>query len=428
MKDNIYRNAVDQLRFSDDLAERVRFAATKERKKHPRLAVTIMAAAVSMLLLTTAFAAGSWLERDARVKEIGSLDGDVSDAEILEFTLSESNEGVTVHHMELGPKGFYTFRDGLLYSKTEGFFRVADDYTLEHMDSNNISVTFDKNGREYVFDVEYLTVPGGIYTDGLLFYPEVDGEILVRAAAAGSHLWPVYLNLETGAVRDALPGFTDDDFTGRVTYAEPFRDGILISSLVEHDVNGNSRDESYHYWIAEGGTEAISLDLPSGWDYITGDTMYYKTRAGRYFRLDDNFALQELADIPKTTDDPTEGLLTAQSRNGTLCIADLNNGIIYNIPGLDLDNASFQETEGWNATRNSPEGIILLTNAVMDWEAGGRRLMTLAVLDTRLGVLKLLEVDSALTIQSSGWLDDHRYSVIYEDGIRHYLCVYEFTE
>lgn len=428
MKNSTYRDAVNNLRFSGDLLTEVRKSESPERKRIPLFRIAVITAVVSTLLMTTAFAAGNWIERDARLISIGSVKEDLSDAEIMEFRVIDTNDGVVMHYMELGPKGFYTFRDGMLYSSKEGFFRITDDYTLEKLESSTLCVNFSKNGRVYSFEIEYILANDGVYSDGLLFYPLTDGEILIRAVAEDGYLWPVYVDLETGDSRDALPDFTEDSFSGIVSYAQPFRDGILVTSGTEHVVNGNSRYETFYYWIDEGNSEAEVLDWPSGWEYIVGDTLYYKTRTGSYYRLDENFVLQPLQDVPETTDDITEGLLTVQNPDGTLGIIDLINGISHRIPALEIGGGKMQETEGWNATRNSSEGRILLTNAVMDWVAEGRKMDVLALLDTDNGVLKLLDVDSGYTIHTSGWFDDDRYCVIYKDVVIRYLCIYEFTD
>lgn len=420
--DDTYRSAVAHLEFSGNLEEAV--LKCRPQKRTPVIRIVSLAAVLCALLATTVFAAGGMIERGQRLRKIGNVVNDFSDAEIMQFSEAQTMEDVSVHYMDLGANSHYKFKNGMLYDWQNGFFRVTEDYQLEALKYHHLEVGIKKNDRIYRFETEYVKVEQGIYSQYLVFYPIENGEILVCGIAPGSNLWPLYVNLETGAVRDAVPDFTEDDFTGRIGYAEPFRDGILVSSIEEQIGNGETK--SHVYWIGTGSTECIELLLPKGWTYVSGDTMYYQDTNNRCYILDENFELQKMDEIPKTTDDVTKGLLTLREADGTLGIADLDGHIIYHIPDVSVPFNSLYDTTGYNATRHSTDGKIVITHTYHDWEKESLQLDSLSYLDIESGQLKRLELDTNYRIISHGWLDDNRYGVIYGEGASRYLCIFEF--
>ena len=436
MKDNVYRNAVDHLVFSDNLEQAV---LKKAEGKKPRLRLVRLAAIAALLCLllgTTVFAAeqiGRW---NVSLREIGRIRSGIFNAKIMEFTLSDHLQGVEVHQMELKPKGYYHFGEGMIFHPTEGFLRVTEDYGLEKLESSALFARFDKNGKTYELDISYVETEGGIYSNLLNFYPVNNDEILINMTAKGSHSWPVYVNIKTGACRDALPEFTEEDFLpeklengydARICYAEPFKDGMLLSCLISGIQSGNTDSTTLRYWIQEGSGEAVKLDIPKNFtDYIIEDALYFQDPSGICYVMDENFQLQKLDTTVKTTDGLNCGLLTLRSEDGALEIVDVINPAIYFVSDVQVEDHSLWDTTGYNATRNSVDGKIVVTHSYTDYEANNRPLDSIAYLDLTSGELCRMYIDTAHHVQTHGWLDDDRYCVIYEEGLKRYLRVYEF--
>ena len=436
MKDNVYRKAVEHLQFSEDLEQAV---LNKAGRKRSRLRVTrlaVLAAVLCLLVGTTVFATENGGERFLRVREEGKLRNRFLNTNVMSFTHTEELSGVEVYQMELKPKGYYHFGQGLLYHPTEGFLKVTEDYALEALKYKSLEVRFEKNGRIYKLDMRYVETDGGICSDLLNLYPVKDGQILVNITAEGTHAWPVYVNIGTGEIRDALPEFTEADFlpekpesgyAARLTYTQPFRDGILISCLVSGIRNGNTDSEALYYWIQNGSREAVKLDIPkNSIDYVIDDTLYYQDPAGYCYVLDENFQFTKVNASVETTDNLNCGLLTVCSRDGALEIVDVVTPAIYFVPDIRVEGEKFWDTTGYNATRHSADGRIVVTHSYTDWEEENRPLDSIAYLDQAAGELRQLYIETDCHVQTHGWLDDNRYCVIYEDGLKRFLSIYEF--
>ena len=436
MKGNVYRSAVNGLRFSEDLEQNVRKKAEKKYPWHRVARIAAVAAIVCFMVGTTVFAAEQNVRQFLRLREEGRIRDSYSAAKIMEFTVSKNLDGIKVYQMELKPKGYYHFGEGMIYHPTEGFLKVTDEYQLEMLDDSSLDICLEKNGRVYKCNMAYVKADGGIYSNLLEFYPVTNGEILVNMTAEGSHAWPVYVNLQTGVVRDALPGLDEADFLpeklesgyeARIAYTQPFREGILVSSLVTGVRNGNTDSKTLHYWVREDGREAVKLDIPrNSVDYVIEDAFYYQDSDGICYVMDDNFHFSEIGYNVKTTDNLNCGLITACSPDGALEIVDVMDPVIYFIPEVGVEDNSLWDTTGLNATRNSPDGKIIVTHSYNDYKESNRPLDSISYLDISEGELCRVYIDADCRIQTHGWLDDDRYCVIYEDGLKRYLSVYEF--
>ncbi len=424
-----YVNAIDHLKF-DDISNRViSNAATRHGSRFLRIGLT--AAALLVMLGTSVFAAGEWFRDILTPKELGMVHIDIADAVKMELAEIEGNDGVSIHCMALEPgQGFvsFTFRNGLLYSQKHGFYRLTQDYTLEHLEYRSVSGVFQKNGMTYQVNIKYVDTDGGIFTQNLKYIPVKDDVILTRAFSAPNHNWPVYVNLKTGEIRDALPGFDAEDFDGSSLFCEPFRDGILITTLV--DQSGGRIDSSYSllYWVKDNSNEAIRIDLPEYYDidYIEGDMIYVRTINGNYYQLDESFKFQTMEDIPKTNDGVDQGLLTV-STVGTLGILDLTEQTAYTVKDLEVWPSEIRDGYGYNASRNSDEGRIAVTHSENNLQEKRLKVDMISVLDTDSRELLMLEIESEYDIRSYGWLDDDRYAILYCDGVNQYLYIYEFS-
>ena len=85
------------------------------------------------------------------------------------------------------------------------------------------------------------------------------------------------------------------------------------------------------------------------------------------------------------------------------------------------------ENEGYDATRNSTSGRIIIVRDVPDWSQMERRVDKLGILDMDNYCIRQITIAAELNVQTHGWLDDERYCVIYEEGLYRYLRIYEFT-
>ena len=438
LKNDIYRSAVDHLKFSDDLYENVMKAAAP-RPKFRFLRVAALSAAICALLVTSAFA----MEGELRnwlfgVKELGTVEPDLSDAEEFAFTESIDTPGVELHYLNMGSGTGYSFHYGILYTKSGDFYRVTEDYQLKALEVRRMSAQLTKGERVYFQEFDYTVTDTGVLAPKAAVYMLPDGKTLAMVWSEDHHCWPVYFDPESNTIQDALPELNPDSFEGRICYAQPYRDGLLITTIAgENDqgaeVNYNGSDPCYNllYHVSGDYTEATVIGKFSGGNYETfyceNDSIYYKSmEKDHLWLMDDNGEFQPVTDI-KTTDDLTMGLMTAWNASGNLVVTDVVKGETYEIGGLNNTDKELYETTGYNASRHSYDGHIIITYSYTDWEAHNRPLTQIGLLDQQTGQLKLLECQTDYGIHAYGWLDDDRFAVIYEDGSRNYLCVYEFT-
>ena len=158
MKQSEYCRAVDKLEFSDNLAARVR-AKAERRPRFRLLPRVVIAAVLACFMITTAFGAVSFLrQRTAEVTPVGSDAVKLTNAKLMEFTVSEMTAGVDIHYMELKPKQRYSFRHGMLRNTALGYLHITDDYALEPMEMNSVELKLEKNDRVYTFEFDYLEI------------------------------------------------------------------------------------------------------------------------------------------------------------------------------------------------------------------------------------------------------------------------------
>ena len=332
-----YVKAVDQLEFSENLMGKIpktRSCGVSSRK----IRAAALAAALIVLMATSAFGVASAMrERPGKVEQIGTVTEPMTDAEIMEFRVSEGMEGVAVHYMELEANKNYSFRHGMLWTE-RSYQRLTEDYQLEPMELKKVDAQLQKNDRVYKLTFDYLDTDKGVISNHRsVYHKNENGEILLCATDGRSGQWPVWLNVETAEIRDALPEWRASDFEGRVGYAEPLRGGILISTVVEDSAmvdettpfgeDYGQRDSSYNlnYWIAPGAKEAKIIRVPEGaLDYVENDTIYYNDISGKLFVLDENFEFRQLSGY-LSTDQMQDGLMTV-SVWGKLGILDAFNG------------------------------------------------------------------------------------------------------
>ena len=394
---------------------------------HIRLAILV--AAILAILGTSTYVIGTEIsERRIKQQNLGLAIDNLPESEMMKFTVSNDLEGVKVHSLKLQPKRSYQFRHGLLYSDLDGFLRITEDYKLEPVPSEKIEETFKKNGRSYYVKFEYVeSQEGFLSTHRNIYHKNEKGEILLNGTDGNSNQWPIYVNLDTGAIRDALPELNEEDFEGRVGYGEMLRDGILISTVV-NEQRGSMSAYNNLYWIAPGTSDIRTIELPSRnmMYYVQNDTVYCRNFPGKLYCMDDNFEFQLISEFV-SYDDPSCGIVTVRTETGELGIHDIVNGELYVIDGLKVTPTDIDETQGYNASRYDVNGRIVVQHLDINYEKSIAYIDMVGILNIQTGQLQFLNIENAYDAYHNGWLDENRFGVIYKDGFHHYLSIYEFT-
>ena len=437
MKHNTYADAVGHLEFSDHLHEAVMKKAVKPRRGYRIIRFAAIAAVTVCLMATSAFAVSpEFRDWTVSLLKLGVSREEMTDAVKMEFRHEEA-DGYSVHYLELDKKN-YSFVHSMLKSPQTGYLYITDDYQLGPVEMKRISVSLEKNGRVYRETFEFTETEKGVVSWRKNILQKNDnGEVFLNPTDGKSNQWPVYVNLETGAVRDALPDWTEDDFNGRIGYAYELWDGILVGTLADEFkiVDGNSASYNLYYWIGEGAEEAVLIELPED-EYGTfceNNEFYCKNIHGHLFRMNKDFEFELLYDY-ETGDDMTNGLYTVATENGELAIIDVYSNETYVIPAVTVDPGradgyrartgwEIDETMGYNATRYNANGRIALVQK--DWipEEFRVALLKLGILDEETGELKMLEIENKYDGYQTYWLDENRLATMYDDR---YLCIYEF--
>lgn len=418
---NDYVNAVNKLKFSDDLARRVR-AADRARPRHRAVRTALLAAALACFMITTAFGTISALaERPGGVEVLGTDIGSLTDAQHMRFTVSQMDEGVEKHYMELHPVHPYHFRHGMLHSRQSGYLRVTEDYQLEPMQMSEVHLTLEKNDRTYSLDFAYLDTGSGVISNHRSVYQKGEqGEFLLDVTDGNSSQWPVYFNPETGTIRDALPEWKEEDFVGRVGGAYELKGGLLITTIVN---DGLPNARNLLYWIAPGALEAKIIELPgNGLWHPENDTIYYQNDSGQLYVMDDHFQFRRICEH-ETMDYLQDGLLTVSVR-GKLGILDAYTGELFVFEEIE---ASRTDTMDYHAVRYGAQGTIALVHT--EWVHDPERIVLrgLGVLNRQSAQLQLLQIENDYDGGHCNWLDENRLAVIYKSDMGQLLCVYEFS-
>lgn len=430
MKNKIYQNAVEHLRFSDDLYQKVMENAPEPRRPVRILPALVAAVLITVLLASTVLADNSKqpenptnVEHTVPVETLGTAQEEMTDAKMMELTVSEMTEGVTVHYMELVPFKQYSFIHGMLHDHSGNFLRITEDYTLEPVQMQMVDIRLEKNGCVYTKQFYYLDTERGVLsTIGNVHYKNENGEILINAFNPPNNNWPVYLNVETGEYRDALPDWTTLDFKGKVVYVDELRGGLLVCTLVE----GKKNSYNEYHWIAPGATEAKLLNIPQkGTEYVYNDTVFYQNEKGYLYVMDEAFNFRQLTEY-KTMDMLTDGLLIVMTKDGKLGIFDVLSEETYIFPSIEVTENDLDEMFGYNAKRYGTDGKIALIQTQTNWEALRSELVKIGVLDLEKGQLQLLQIDNEFDGLNCYWFDANRLGVIYSTEDRQFLCIYEF--
>ena len=439
MKNNTYRNAVNHLQFSQTMPDILPDSSVQKFSCRRFWKMAAFAAVMVCMVFTTAFATSAEFRNwTISFLNLGVSQTEMPEVEVMKFHHEAQADGVTMHYMELD-RNDYLFSHGIIYNDNEEYFRITDDYQVETLDMKPISASLEKNGREYHnLKRYYLETDEGIFTSmKYILQKNAQGEIFQMLTDGNSNQWPVYVNLETGAVRDALPNWSTDDFQGRVIYAYELRGGILVATIVAENkvVNGNSVAYNKLYWIGEDTEEPIIIEMPDkeyGW-YCENDNLYCKNIQGHLFWLNENFEF-ELICAYETGDDLSNGLYTVATENQELAIVDVYTGDTYVISGYTVDpgrpsgyrgreGGDLDETTGLNAIRYHAGSKIALVHTEISWKAEKVALKKLGILDTATNELRFLEIENNYDGYRVAWLDENRLAVIYDAK---YLCIYEF--
>lgn len=430
MKNKTYQNAVEHLKFSDDLYERV-LKNAPEPKRHVRILVALATAVLAtVLLVSTVIAVSSHFQKDpvkveytVPVQTLGTDHDNFQEAPKLEFAVSEVTGGVSVHYMELDREEIYNYHHGILRGDKLGFQRITEDYRLEPVEMQTAHVVLEKNDRTYTADFTYLDTENGVIsTHKSVYYKDVRGEILLSVTDGNSGQWAVYLNVETGTWRDALPEYTAADFEGRIGYVNELKGGLLVTTLVE------TAEECHnlYYWIGPGKGEPRVLDVPEeGLDQVYNNNLYFINSEGHLYILDNDFTFRLIAEY-ETQDMLTDGLLTVVTDQGKLGIFDVLTGETYVFSDISVTKKDLDEIHGYNARRYGSDGKIALIQTDWKYTEGRVALLKLAVMDPETRILRMLEIENEYDGYCVYWLDADRLAVMYETEEKCVFCIYEF--
>lgn len=417
-----YRNAVNHLTFSEIRLEE------SQRKPSRRFRVTravAIAATLVTLLATTAFAAiVNTRQIPTVVEPIGTVQEDMTDAEPMHFSVSGEVDGVLVHYIEFAGAKAYSFHHGLLKTPGDRYYRVTEDYQLENVEMNHVNYKLDKNGKTYTLDFDWLNTEKGVLSDHRYIYqPDRNNEIFLNATDGRSGQWPVYLNILTGEVRDALPDWTADDFIGRIGYTYFVNGGMIVSTIDETAQKHVSRQ----YWITPEAKEAKLIEKPEDARIsIEHGNVYYQNKSGQLYQMDENFAFQQISEYK--TSAYIENSLLLVSVNNKLGVLDVQSGDVYVLDDIRLTPPNYMEMLDYAVLRYGTDGRIALmrTEWVTNESEFRIEMNQIGILDTQNGKMELLTIENDYNAYQGYWLDENRFAVIYQDDLRQYLCIYEF--
>ena len=417
-----YRNAVSHLTFSEIRLEE------SQRKPSRRFRVTRAVAIAAMLvtlLATTAFASIVNTRQIPTVLEpIGTVQEDMTDAEPMHFSVSGEVDGVLVHYIEFAGAKAYSFHHGLLKTPGDQYYRITEDYQLDSVEMNHINHKLDKNGKTYTLDYYWLNTKKGVLSDHRYIYqPDRNDEIFLNATDGRSGQWPVYLNILSGEVRDALPDWTADDFVGRIGYTYLVNGGMIVSTIDETAQKHVSRQ----YWITPEAKEAKLIEKPEDARIsIEHGNVYYQNKSGQLYQMDEDFTFRQISEYK--TSAYIENSLLLVSVNNKLGILDVQSGEVYVLDDIHLTPPNYMEMLNYAVLRYGTDGRIALmrTEWVTNESEFRIEMNQIGILDTQNGKLELLTIENDYNAYQGYWLDENRFAVIYQDDLRQYLCIYEF--
>lgn len=443
MKNKTYQNAVDHLEFSDDLYEKVvAQSAPVTQTRRPVRAASLMAAVLTIVALLATTASGiSYFVSENRNKEdiqipvqtVGTQADDFSDAKTMEFTVSQGINGVTTRYLELEfGNGVvqYQFVKGMLYNWAGKYYRITEDAQLEEATFSSAHGEVQKEESVYTVYPQYgymLTENGVVSAYHGALQVNENGEVLINVyciqsknSEIGDAAWPAYLNVETGEIRDALPLLSPDDFEGRVTYTERLKDGVLIHTLVDEQT---ANAYNLAYWVNERTSEIVPISTPEkAYLSVYRDELYYQDADGQLYRMDKDFCFQPISEY-KTPAFLRGGLLRVMTDKKTLGIFDVETGVTY---VFDQIHITYNELKGDSYLTMRNGNKIALITMETNWNLMARQIIQVGILDLETRELKLLELNNELGALHCTWLTDHSLAIIYTEGERQYLCIYEF--
>ena len=418
-----YRNAVDHLVFADIRLEEPENVAM--RRFHFPRAIAIVAILITVLVTTTFAAIVKIRQIPTEIEPIGTVQEDMTDAEPMHFSVSGEVNGVRVHYIEFAGAKAYSFHHGLLKTPGDRCYRITEDYQLESVEMNHVNYKLDKNGKTYTLGFEWLNTAKGVLSEHRYIYqPDENNEIFLNATDGRSGQWPVYSNILTGEVRDALPDWTADDFIGRIGYTYLVNGGMIVSTIDETAQKHVSRQ----YWIAPGAEEAKLIEMPEGARIsIEHRNVYYQNNRGQLYQMDEDFTFRLISEY-KTSAYIENGLLLV-SVNNKLGILDVQSGDVYVLDEIRLTPPNYMEMLDYAVLRYGADGRIALmrTEWVTNESEFRIEMNHIGILDTQNGKLELLTIENDYNAYQGYWLDENRFAVIYQDDLRQYLCIYEFT-
>lgn len=433
MKNNTYKSAVEHLLFTDDLHERVLEKTAPVHRAHRVGRTLALAAVICTLMVTTAIAVSSYvqsqlgkMELPIPVQTLATVDDTFENAKVMEFTSSTDMEGITTHYMELDNSDVlvqYMFCNGYLYDFRNNYYRITEDYRLEAVAFLKPQMSIEKAGTEYSLysDYRYLDTPDGVIS---IYHKPAQknaaGEILVNVYH-DHHVWPAYLHVQSGQIRDALPQLMPHDFCGRITGSYELSGGMMISTLINED----NEPLAVYYWIGKESNEAVVIEMPEC-KYVTVDNgmLFYRDQLDAWYCMDEKLQFHRVADHHQ--EGLESGLLMKLITNdGKLGVYDGETDRSYVFVDISISATHNDNLDNYHFSRYGDVGIMLIK---MEKAYHPQRMVlsSIGVMDMKSCQLKLLKVENGYEILKCSWLDANRLAVIYAHEQRQYLCIYEF--
>ena len=160
---------------------------------------------------------------------------------------------------------------------------------------------------------------------------------------------------------------------------------------------------------------------------IEHGNVYYQNKSGQLYQMDENFAFQQISEYK--TSAYIENSLLLVSVNNKLGILDVQSGEVYVLDEIRLTPPNYMEMLDYAVLRYGADGRIALmrTEWVTNESEFRIEMNHIGILDTQNGKLELLTIENDYNAYQGYWLDENRFAVIYQDDLRQYLCIYEFT-
>lgn len=349
--------------------------------------------------------------------------GDLSPINTETFTTVEGMDGVSMHYIPLNSPAddehYYEPDDGVLISYDEEpyFQAVTEDYQLEVLETKEVNETIQWQGESVTIHFAYAT-----YQDQL-YFNHLNGPSVSRYSSGNTDevlLWmprgiddiPVVYNLSTGALTDLTEKI---DWNDLPSDEERVSLGLCDGSLYYTDDSYPAPAEFLYRANCDTG-EVVKISAPeAGRGYLDSGSVYWMTPIRKLYRLDEQDQWVPILEEISNLTQGVRGLLTGETKENHLAVADVLNNTVYEIPDLEIG--------GYSAYRYSDSGLIALIRMNLSMSLG---VSQIGILSPEDGQVHLLERDMNTQDDCCGWFDENRFVIMCIKDGQKYLCLYEF--